>query len=1062
MAEVGSATATILFTDLVGSTELRSRLGEEAADELRRVHDRLLGEAVAASHGRVVKSLGDGILAAFHAAAEALSAAVAIQQAAHAYSGRADALALLRVRVGISAGDVSWEDGDCFGAPVVEAARLEAVAEPGQILCAELVRLLARGRGGFEFEPLGFLELKGLAEPLAACAVRWAPAQVESRWTPPLPLALGADPNPLVGRARELDATRGLAAAATPSVLWLFGEPGIGKTRLAAELARRAHHEGALVLFGRCSAELTVPYQPFGEALRALVAEAPDDVLARLLGDAPGELTRLAPELAGRLGGLAPPTSTGSEADRLALYDAVASWLAASAAHAPVVFVLDDLHWAADATLALAGHVLRRPCEAALTFLVTARDTSPDANAGLARLHDELTRSAASRSLTLTGLDEGAVAELCGRNMDAGELHRRTAGNPLFVNVLARSADHEGLVDVAGAVRRRLDGLDPETRSLLVLAAPLGLELDLRVASAASGADELDTLERLEAAAAAGLLTSAGANQFRWVHALVRDVLLAEPTEARRARVHHRLAAALERVHAGDLPAHAAELAHHLWEAREVADRAAVAASQAAAARVARQQLSFAEAAAAFARALEAGPAAELRPRLLLEQGEALGLSGDYFAALTPLGAAQDAALEQGDVETALDAAVRFEETCWYRGLASPQAVVRLRRALEAGGDAPARLRARALASLGRVLGADPDSAEAPRIAELAVAEARRSGDRLALARAMLSHALVAAISGRTAEFYVQALEAERLVRDDDEPDILAETLNFASYAHAALGDPVAWRAVNARATASRSVQAVPFWRGTYLLQESCWALAEGRLAAAAELLADAQAALGRGVSMEVDGVFAVREFVLRREQATVGELLGPLRTLLRLMPDRAGLWRPGLAALCAELGLHEEARAQLDALAADDWAALPRDGGRYMSQSLLVDVVCALGDLGAARRLHGGLLPLRGSALDWFGSGGFLVGAADRSLGMLEGVLGEHARADESFAAAVEFDERMGWTLWLAHDWYEWGRARRRRGELDASADCFARAAALADTAGLPGLHAKLRAAAR
>ena len=141
-----TGTATIVFTDMVGSTALRSRLGEQAADDLRREHDAMLGAVVDAHRGRVVKGAGDGIVASFDAASDAVAATVVMQQTVHALARRTRLG--LSLRVGISAGDVSWEDGDCFGLPVVEAARLESVADPGQILCAEIVHHLCQGPTG--------------------------------------------------------------------------------------------------------------------------------------------------------------------------------------------------------------------------------------------------------------------------------------------------------------------------------------------------------------------------------------------------------------------------------------------------------------------------------------------------------------------------------------------------------------------------------------------------------------------------------------------------------------------------------------------------------------------------------------------------------------------------------------------------------------------------------------------------------------------------------------------------------------------------------------------------
>ncbi len=237
----GPSLMAVLFTDLVGSTSQRIALGEETADALRHAHDELLADAVGARGGQVVKSTGDGIMATFPGAAEAVAGAIAIQQAIDRYNRRPDALAPLSVRIGVSLGDVTTEGDDVFGTPVIEAARLCAAAEGGQILVADVVRLLAGSRAGDVFVPVGELALKGLPGPVSTSAVRWEPS------TEPL-LALPGGLVPVggfafVGRNAELDRLDEAWAAVVAGerrALFVAGEPGIGKTRLVSQFATRS------------------------------------------------------------------------------------------------------------------------------------------------------------------------------------------------------------------------------------------------------------------------------------------------------------------------------------------------------------------------------------------------------------------------------------------------------------------------------------------------------------------------------------------------------------------------------------------------------------------------------------------------------------------------------------------------------------------------------------------------------------------------------------------------------------------------------------------------------
>ena len=714
-----------MFTDLVGSTEIRSSLGEDAAEELRRHHDQLLADAVASHAGTVVKGLGDGIMASFPGAAEAVLGAVAIQRSVRRWCRKS--ATNLALRIGVSAGDVTWENGDCFGNPVVEAARLCAAAEGDQILISDVVRLLAGSRSNLVLHPVGPLDLKGLAVPVAAWDVEWVDAAGSSPLAS-LPPGLSSEGQfPFVARASELEtALRCLkqAAGGERRAVLLAGEPGIGKTRLSAEVARRALDDGAVVLYGRCDEELGIPYQPFAEALRWTLRRLPQEELADSLGPGAADLVRLAPELSQLVPALEAPPASDPDVERARLFAAVGSWLASLSGEQPVVLVLDDLHWAGKPTLLLLRHLLRDTDPLRVLILGTYRDTDLARTHPLAELLADLRREPAVERIRVAGLDTSGVKALveaaAGHDIDADEaalaelIHDETDGNPFFVSEVLYHLGESGAVyqtsdgrwhvrpgelsipeGVREVVGRRVARLSEAGASVLSTAAVIGSQFGLAVLGAVSELPVEKVESGIEEALAAGLVRAVPDRKlvYRFSHALVRSTLYDEISTLRLVRLHRQVGEAIEVVHAARLEDHVVELAHHYSEAAAMGqvDKAVEYCRRAA--RRALDQLALDEAVTWLSRSLELVDAAgdvgpRIRCEILVELGDAMRRSGDAACreVLLDAGARADA-LGAADLVVAAALANNYGASYTRYGSVDTEKVAAVERALELAGE---------------------------------------------------------------------------------------------------------------------------------------------------------------------------------------------------------------------------------------------------------------------------------------------------------------------------------------------------------------------------------------
>ena len=1066
-----SATATVLFTDLVASTELMARLGDVAFDDLRRAHFAGLREVFAAHAGEEIKNTGDGLLVTFGSAADALAAAVAAQQA----TVRPDPAVPvpIELRVALALGEVAFDAGDVFGTPVVEAARLVARAEPGQILTTAVVRIVAGSRAGVTFTELGSVELKGLPEPVPVCSVAWTRPEAARLPLPPLLSGVGRI---FVGRddlLAELVRLRKETVVGGRRAALLGGEPGIGKTRLATALAEAAHADGAIVLAGRCDEDLGVPFQPFVEALQHYAAHA----AAPRLGRFGGELARLVPEISEMIPGLAPPLRSDPETERFRLFDAVAAWLADVSAEAPVLLVIDDLHWAAKPTFLLLRHVLRSPEPVRLLVVVTYRDSELGRGHPLTEFLADLRRLDGVERFPLTGLDRAGVSAF----IEAAAGHRlseaddglpaavwaETEGNPFFVAEVLRHLTETGGVEqrdgrwvvtapvdalgipegVREVVGRRLTRLSQAANWALTIGAVAGLEFEPAVVRVAADLAEDDLIAALEEAVGARLLSEVrGAGpRYRFAHALVRATLYDGLSGPRRVAVHRRMAEAIEAVHRRALDDHLPALAHHC--ARAVVpgedDSAARAVDYAArAGERALAQLAHDEAVAYYRQALkllddaggggaEPGDGEGRRLELLIGLGEAQRRAGDPEHRATLLDAA-DRARRRGDADALARAALANCRPGYVSAAASLDAerVATLEAALQAIDDragptattdpATMAVRARLLAGLGlQLVYGDIHRRRRVAASDEALALARALDDPATLAQVLASRFYAINAPATLQERLTETAELLSLAETTDDPQ--ARFVAHWQRARVTLeaGDLTSARVHADAAWAVADQLGQPAFRCMALWTRFGQVLLAGRLDDAERLNRETLAVGTAGGQSDI-GIFdATQRFMLRFEQGRLDGMEAEIIAIAERAVVIPGMWS-FVALIHCEGGRQQQAREALSPIAARGYD-LPEDAVGLGLRHLAAEVVHQLGDHAGAAALLDQLAPYP----EVFSViAGISVGCTAYFLGLLEATLGRIDVAVSHFSAAASRYENVGAPAHLGRTQVAWARA--------------------------------------
>jgi class 3 adenylate cyclase/tetratricopeptide (TPR) repeat protein len=1048
-------TVTVLFTDLVGSTELSSRLGPEAADALRQTHFGLLRGAIQTAGGTEVKNLGDGLMVVFTSLSRALACGVAMQQAIERHNRR-DEGAALSVRIGISVGEATEDDGDYFGTPVIEASRLCAKADGGQILAAEMVKAMAGGHATQEFVSVGDLELKGLPQPVPSVEVVWEPEQVVNETGSghfPLPARLvGASAESLFaffGRADELtrltDTQKASAAENRLRVVLISGEPGIGKTTLVAQAARSAHVSGANILYGNCEEGLGVPYQPWITALSQLIDQADEELLRAFVESKGLSLARLLPDLARRVS--MDPPSPGSDADseRFLILEGVARLLALASTSTPLVVVLDDLHWVDAATLQLLRHLVASPIPMSVLVVGTFRESDLSRSHPLTGALADLRREDCVHRIDLQGLEDTEIIDLleaaAGQTMaDEGvglahALRRETGGNPFFLVEVIRhlnatgafvqddqgqwalSTDLDALslpTSVREVVAHRVARLGEETEQALSMAAVIGRDFDLDVLSGLLDIHEDRLLDLLEGAVGAGLVSESEdeAGRYRFLHALIQHTLYQDLGATRRQRAHQRVAEALET--RGAQNEYVTELARHFMAATRPSDVTKAVYYARLAGDVALAAYAPLDAVAWYTQALElaarqSAPDDRRQCELLLRLGGAQ-LQFDPAVGFETLRQAGDVAEAIGAADLLITWA-HIRPPGWRTSEPpDPDRLRRLNQVLAVIDPGDHALRARLLAAVAEEI--DPAQWRRRRqVADEAVAAAMEADDDATTVDVIMSTSFITLAPDRAHENFGLAKKVLAITETRPDPVTLAGSLHFMMTASLVVGDVDAARRAVDRLGAVAEAYGSPLVMSLLHQAKVCLDMLDGDLDDL-ERQAEKMLTLGLGAGMPaMVAAYGGALFEMRWAQGRLAEIADMAAAALDDLPSYSGFRAAVVVVYCA-IGQLDLARAVFAPEAAADFAEFPFDQIWLACMALFSEGAVALGDSDAQATLYERLVPFA----DLHAAGGpIFYGSMQRPVGRLAASLGRSDEAEDHLRRALAEHRRIGASFWLA-----------------------------------------------
>jgi tetratricopeptide (TPR) repeat protein len=845
-----------------------------------------------------------------------------------------------------------------------------------------------------------------------------------------------------VGREAELAELRhGLeqSVGGRGALYLVYGEPGIGKTRLCDELSAHAATRGVALFWGRCWEAFDAPaYWPWLDVLSALCRELDGETLDKLLGDGRAALATILPEL--RTAGAAPASLPAQEA-RVQLFRAVSALLRRVASTRGLLLVLEDLHAADESSLLLLHFVARELRSMRVFLLVTFRDVEAQLSASVGEAIGRLTREGTSMSLgRLSQIESEQLLRARAAGLaddDFAALYRRTQGNPLFLQELAALCLSQGSAALAGGklpqsvrevLRERLSRTAEGVRDALEIAAIGGDVIDPPLLAAALELPLAELEERLSLAESAGVIVRRAAGGFGFFHALAREVLAHDPDAERRRGLHAALARAIAqragRLASTGLETPYLELAHHWLEAgAEALPEALRCAFRAAEQAIAR--FAFEEAVSVLERAhaaVQAVPSAtRLRAEVLIALGQAQIQRGAGSVGQALCLEAAALARDQRDAELLARAALAFGLEI-KAALIDRALIALLEEALAALPAQDSPLRVQIMARLGAAMQPHHDLRYPIRLAEAAIAAARRIGDPATLLYALTTgmSAMMDIVDPRVR--LPLNLEAEQLAQSQGDRERVLRSLVRLTFDHMELGDlPAADAHIAHFERLTREAKAARYaWRVP--LFHSMRAMMHGRFQESEELLERAHELGTRAEDPQLSRCHAFhREGLLRAwerhaEMAAFDLTVRPLRAAFYSGPH----WQNGGSAFTySRLESVEQTQLYLDLIPQEDWPLVHNPP----AFAHLGEPLALCGSEALVRRVYELLLPAAHRCVSWGFTKFIWDGTATRVLGLLAARLGRYDEADAHFSAALTQLERMDAQVYLARTRYEYGR---------------------------------------